>query len=186
MASARTESAPLGQKSHPSLWKDCHPPVRSDVLLKSMKRTKIFIWNFLRGWRFSHFLLVNWWRNLTPPPQQTHRSESIPHLKSQFAWLHLDPGEWSIGRQHHDSNWTLLWAAPENPRTAPSPGLPGIRVLHRSSICISSSDFPCDGFSRSKPAGASRLCCTRASISKAIRAERKPVEFFFWIMLPNL
>lgn len=95
---------------------------------------------------------------------------------------------------HHHSNWTwLLWAAPENPRTAPSPGLPGIRVLHRSSICISSSDFPCDGFSRSKPAGASRLGYTRASISKAIRTERKPVDFFLppiffflWIMLPSL
>lgn len=93
----------------------------------------------------------------------------------------------------HHSNWTwLLWAAPENPRTAPSPGLPGIRVLHRSSICISSSDFPCDGFSRSKPAGASRLGYTRASISKAIRTERKPVDFFspifffLWIMLPSL
>lgn len=74
------------------------------------------------------------------------------------------------------SNWKLLWAAPENPRTAPTAGLPGIRVLHRSSICISSSDFPCDGFSRSKPAGAPRLCCTRASISKAIRTEKKPLE----------
>lgn len=59
------------------------------------------------------------------------------------------------------------------PVQLPSPGLPGIRVLHRSSICISSSDFPCDGFSRSKPAGAPRLYCTCASISKAIRAERE-------------
>uniref|UniRef100_A0A3B4T338 Calcium/calmodulin dependent protein kinase II inhibitor 1 n=2 Tax=Seriola TaxID=8160 RepID=A0A3B4T338_SERDU len=72
---------------------------------------------------------------------------------------------------HHDYNWKLLWAAPENPRTAPSPGLPGIRVLHRSSICISSSDFPCDGFSRSKPAGAPRLSYDR------VQAWRRAIHF---------
>lgn len=102
------------------------------------------------------------------------------NFKSPFVFIASTFEErGALAVPHHHSNWTwLLWAAPENPRTAPSPGLPGIRVLHRSWICISSSDFPCDGFSRSKPAGASRLGYTRASISKAIRTERKPVDFF--------
>lgn len=45
----------------------------------------------------------------------------------------------------------------KTPRAAPSPGLPGISVLQRTSICISSSDFPGDGFIRRALHGSVRL-----------------------------
>ena len=56
-----------------------------------------------------------------------------------------------------DFNWMLLWVVTENTQTAPSPLLHQIRVRRHSPLCIPSVDLACDGFIRSKPAGASRI-----------------------------
>lgn len=157
---------------------------RWDWLKPPWQNYSTMLSNCNTGWNISHLNLVEWWRvnDVNQRSVLVHIYVPSLNIKSPFVWCINIPESGAL--VHHDSNWKHLWAAPENPRTAPSPGLTGIRVLHLSSICISSSDFPCDGFSRSKPAGAPRLC-TCASISKAIRAEIKHL-WIFWIMLPKL
>lgn len=128
-------------------------------------------------------MLVNWWRNRNCFPPSTHKDMNrfpfMCHLRISNRHLFL-----LRPHSRREEHWQYYTTTPtglgfsglhqKTPEQLPRQ----VRVLHRSSICISSSDFPCDGFSRSKPAGASRLGYTRASISKAIRTERKPVDFF--------
>lgn len=84
----------------------------------------------------------------------------------------------------HDSSWLRQ---SENPRTAPSSGLPRIRASHRSPICISSSEFLSGGLSSSKPSSGrlAALLCARLHLQSNTRGDQN-VQGSSWIMLPKI
>lgn len=96
-----------GQKSQPSLRKHCHPLVTSDSVDTRIVQKPLTVRSIVKisktfktDWRIWHLQLVEWWRvnDVFQISELAHIHEPSLIIKSPFVWLHLDPGEWSIGR----------------------------------------------------------------------------------------